>query len=251
MAEDRAAMEEIAEDEEEQGREQDETKQLFNKILQGAAIASCVFAILGIIFSGNRTVTVIAAIIAVPVGALVVKRQNELGDMDSLRRVQNELREDVNRFQGENDKLSEEVAGLETQVDRVKATEEKLSKIAEENGSNVSSLVSLVKENGEVQDEMMVILKSETLQNMAKILLTVDRNSDYQIEERETFELVMRMKIDPRVSINEDNLKKKLEAHGGSISIRDLSKELIMAHGGGDEDASDDIFVFHPEIEVD
>lgn len=86
---------------------------------------------------------------------------------------------------------------------------------------------------------------------MAKILLTVDRNSDYQIEERETHELVMRMRIDPRVSINEENLKKKLEAHGGSISIRDLSKELIMAHGGGDEDASDDIFEFHPEIEVD
>jgi hypothetical protein len=43
-----------------------------------------------------------------------------------------------------------------TQACRLKGSESKLESIAQSQGSNVSSLVSLVKENGAIQKQMMV-----------------------------------------------------------------------------------------------
>jgi hypothetical protein len=102
----------------------------------------------------------------------------------ALRRLQNMLRHEVNRLQEENSKLHESVNELETKVtayvivvhqislrsmldlyreltffpfcNRLKGSEEKLTAITSEQGTNVDQLVGLVRENQEILDEMKV-----------------------------------------------------------------------------------------------
>lgn len=71
-----------------------------------------------------------------------------------------------------------------------------------------------------------------------------DRDGDFKIGESEARELLFRLKVDPRVQINEDILKARLAAAGGQLSVRDLSADLISANR---EANGDNIFSFKPE----
>lgn len=150
---------------------------------------------------------------------------------------------------------------------RLKESETKLESIAQSQGSNVSSLVSLVKENGVIQTQMMVrtdrdddslaeccqltlyfvpqdITKAETLQRLFETILQSDRDANFKITEAEVQELVIRLKVDPRVDVNQDTLHSRLATAGGELSIRDLTADLMKA---GTQNTGERIFVFSPE----
>lgn len=155
-----------------------------------------------------------------------------------------------------------------TQDHRLKGSETKLESIAQSQGSNVSSLVSLVKENGVIQKQMMVsidrsqgllltecllanmaarlqdITKAETLQRLFEAILQSDRDVNFKITEAEVQELVIRLKVDPRVEVNQGTLQGRLASAGGELSIRDLTEELMKA---GHESNGECIFFFSPE----
>lgn len=73
--------------------------------------------------------------------------QVTMAKMDTLCDLQNKLREEINELTGENNELHNNVNDLETEVDKVQDLERKLNDIALVDGSNVSHLVELVKEN--------------------------------------------------------------------------------------------------------
>jgi hypothetical protein len=74
--------------------------------------------------------------------------------------------------------------------------------------------------------------------------LRSDRDADFKITEAEVQELVMRLKVDPRVEVNQGALQGRLAGAGGKLSIRDLTEELMKA---GQESNAECIFFFSPE----
>lgn len=54
----------------------------------------------------------------------------------------------------------------------------------------------------------------------------------------------MRLKVDPRVEIDTEILKVRLESAEGQLSIRDLAEDLMSA---GEEKDGEHIFSFNPE----
>mmetsp|Transcript_22230 Transcript_22230/g.36808 ORF Transcript_22230/g.36808 Transcript_22230/m.36808 type:complete len:260 (-) Transcript_22230:226-1005(-) len=235
---------EVDDEDEETKKKKELEKTIWTRLAEGLAIASAVLAVLAIVFSGASAITIVAGLIAIGVGGLVIYQQELLQDTDTLRRVQNEIRKEVNKLQEENDTLHGEVDKMEGAVSNLKESETKLGLIADEQGSNVSSLVSLVKENGEIQKQMIDITKAETLQRLFDVILQSDRDGNFKIGEFEARELLFRLKVDPRVEIDEDNLKARIAGAGGEISVRDLTEDIMSAKR---EQEGDHIFSFKPE----
>ena len=88
------------------------------------------------------------------------------------------------------------------------------------------------------------ITKAETLQRLFEAILQSDRDANFKITEVEVQELVLRLKVDPRVDVNQDVLQGRLASAGGEMSIRDLTEELMKA---GSERNADHVFSFRPE----
>jgi hypothetical protein len=88
------------------------------------------------------------------------------------------------------------------------------------------------------------ITKAETLQRLFEAILQSDRDGNFKIGEFEARELLFRLKVDPRVNIDEDLLKSRLADAGGEISVRDLTEDLMAAKHDQD---GEHIFSFTPE----
>ncbi len=76
--------------------------------------------------------------------------------MDTLRVVHNKIREEVNRFMLENNKLTGNVDGLEDQVLKLQDVEKQLSAVAARQGATADELVTLVKENSVIIKQQKV-----------------------------------------------------------------------------------------------
>jgi hypothetical protein len=88
------------------------------------------------------------------------------------------------------------------------------------------------------------ITKTETLQKLFDTILKSDKDGNFKIGEHESTELLLRLKVDPRVDIDMEILKVRLESAGGQLSIRDLAEDLMSS--GGEKDG-EHIFSFNPE----
>jgi hypothetical protein len=159
-------------------------------------------------------VVIVAGAVAIFVGTVVSKYQYfDFENLDSLRTVHNNLRASVNDFSEENTKLTANNDRLEAEMAPLKESEEKLSQIAEENGSNVEKLTGLVKDNQVTLDEMHKIQRQDVVQSLMQILLQVDRNEDGTLSSQEVKRLRTRVKNLPSIELNEDLFERKLEGH--------------------------------------
>jgi len=144
-------LEEIQEDmdgdDEETKAKKSRERTFWTRLWQGLAMGSIGLAIAAMAVTGGAALPIVAGVIAIIVGAAVIKFQFDLQDTDSeyrtrmcikeqktrvsishrlltcfllpaLRRIQNLLRKDVNRFQEANNKLDSEVDKLQVQCDK-------------------------------------------------------------------------------------------------------------------------------------
>jgi hypothetical protein len=156
----------------------------------------------------------VAGVVAIFVGTVVSKYQYfDFENLDSLRTVHNKLRASVNDFSEENAKLTGNNDRLEAEIAPLKESEEKLSQIAEENGSNVEKLTGLVKDNQVTLDEMHKIQRQDVVQSLMQVLLDADRNEDGTLSNQEVKRLRTRVKNLPSIEVNEDLFERKLKDH--------------------------------------
>lgn len=210
-------------------------------VTMGVLAACGLMAVLYLIAMGiwGGTVVIVAGLVAIFVGVVVSKYQYfDFEDLDSLRTVHNKLRNSVNVFSSENTKLTANNERLEAEIAPLKESEEKLSKIAEENGSNVEKLTGLVKENQSTIDEMNEIQKQDVVQSLMQLLLDVDRNEDGTLSAREVKRLRQKVKNLPSIELNEELFERKLADH------RQISTFLSIVHQVNDDDVPESERVF-------
>lgn len=180
-------------------------------------------------------VVYVMGIIAILIAPMVMLRQVRLSKMESIREVHNNLRKEVNRLQGENDVLKDRVNGLQVEVDKVENLENQLSKIARGQNANVNDLVKAVKENGIILKEQAVCAKAAFEEQLFTTVLRTDRNRDYKIDGAEEKYLLMRLKNQEGITLNEEKFHQKMEENQGSV--RALMKIIydIEMEGQGDD----------------
>ena len=147
---------------------------------------------------------------------------------------------------------------------RLKVNEDKLQAIAIEQGSNVATLVALVKENGETIQAMDVsnilttrffftlissltcplsqnATRATTLQGLFDVVLQADTDQSFTIGTKEVNMLLLRFKVDPRVTVNETKFREKVAAAGGDLLLSTLIQDLVNPDGSPE----DHIFSIH------
>mmetsp|Transcript_26257 Transcript_26257/g.63979 ORF Transcript_26257/g.63979 Transcript_26257/m.63979 type:complete len:291 (-) Transcript_26257:125-997(-) len=202
--------------------------------------------LVSIVLSGYGLFVFLAWVVSIIVGCLVAKAQYfDLESLETLRTVHNRLRAHVNDFSAENDKLVANNDRLEQEIAPLKESEEKLSQIAEQNGSDVKKLTGLVSENQKTLDEMHEIQRQDVTQSLMQILMDVDRDEDGELTDRECKRLMNKMKNLPTVDLNEDLFEKKLENH------RRVSTFIDMVGQVHNEDIPEDQRIFAVNEDVD
>jgi len=186
------------------------------RVVQGVGITTIVFSLLTLALN-YETVALIASFVAVPVSVLVIIYQFKLQDTDSLRKVINILRQRVNDFADENERLVDNNEDLEKELAPLKETEKKLESIAKESGFNANKLKELVKANGKYQEELKGLIDEEILTRMMDEVLDTDWDRDGHFEDSEIDDLFVRLNIDPTINVNEKLFMAKMK------STRDLA----------------------------
>jgi len=183
----------------------------------------------------TSTVVYIMGIIAIIIAPLVMIRQVRLTKLETVRQVHNALRVEVNRLKGENNVLQNKVSELQVEVDKVEDLERQLSNIARTQNANVNDFVQAVKENGIILKEQAVCAKAAFAEQLFTTVLRSDRDRNYKIQGIEERALIMRMKTQEGITLNEEKFRKKLEEKQGSVGA--LMKLIydVETEGQGDD----------------
>jgi len=170
---------------------------------------------------------VVATIVNICVAPVVVLQRYQLNRMSTFREVHNALREDVSRFALENDDLEMNTDSLTEKANKVKKAEAHLSDIATSQGSNITDLMNLIKENGAIQVEMEELVKNQIMEQVMGILMTVDRDQNFNLDDNEISMLFMRLRSVQGVeNIDEDKLRDCLQANRGLHGLMALFREM-------------------------
>mmetsp|Transcript_20615 Transcript_20615/g.29093 ORF Transcript_20615/g.29093 Transcript_20615/m.29093 type:complete len:258 (-) Transcript_20615:148-921(-) len=154
---------------------------------------------------------------------------------DSFTEVMNELREDANRLSQENDDLEQQNNSLARKVDRLQGAEESLENILGTQQTNTKRFVQSIKENQKVLDEMKEILELQVINSVANAVFTCDTDGDFQINEHEVDQLLLRIKVTSGVTkVNETKCREFLKGGKSISAVMELAREIQKNPEGND-----------------
>jgi hypothetical protein len=162
-----------------------------------------------------------------------------------LRKVQNGLRQHVNKFADENSRLGKNVDELKVNVFCFKETEQRLKDVTDDQNLNVNALVKLVHESQRIIDEKKELILRGIEMDLMSTLLKADRDDSGVYSQTEIKRLVIYMRGLPAVEINEELLAEALKNENGIVSMMKLVRDISKA--GNQE--GDHIFVIDTENE--
>mmetsp|Transcript_24419 Transcript_24419/g.29333 ORF Transcript_24419/g.29333 Transcript_24419/m.29333 type:complete len:260 (+) Transcript_24419:46-825(+) len=205
------------EDDEDTKEHKRKERTFWTRLWQGLAGASAAVAVVAMAIE-QSFIVVIAGVVALLVAPVVVYFQFQLQDTDTLRRIQNLLRQEVNRLQIENNELSNNIDELEQTVDRLGESEQQLEAVASQQEAQVSTLVKLVKENGEIQTEMKEILTAQAFHQIMSVIMDSDRDQSSSFSEPEVRILTLRLEQLPGISVHKEKFQEKVSQTDGSMA---------------------------------
>jgi len=168
---------------------------------------------------------------------VVVMKERQLTKEDTFRTALNGIREQQGRLAEQNDILSAEIDDLQSEVDRLKDVENALRELSETQGSQLNELMDLIGENKEINEGMRMVLRNKVLQDFISLVLDIDNDGSFTIQDKEIDRLLIGMRIFPEITGFDENLfRKELSDCGGNVDevITLLKSMLNMGDGGGD-----------------
>jgi hypothetical protein len=132
-----------------------QSQQRWNAIVFTTGLSAFFLALLSITSIGT-TFVFVCFIWPLVLGPYMIHQRRYLNRYPTLRRLINRVRFQVNRLQIQNNKFAAENARLEHQLTTLQQTEFQLHQLCVAQGTNVTELQALIKENGTIQKEMKV-----------------------------------------------------------------------------------------------
>ena len=166
--------------------------------------------------AGKYTVFASSGLGAVHSPAVMVK-ERQITKEDTFRTALNGIREEQSRLAEENEVLSQEIDALQSEVDRMNDIEMALRELSETQGSQLSQLMDLIRENKEINEGMRFILKAKAAEQVISLVLDIDNDGSFTIQDKEIDRLIIGMKLLEGVSFDEGMFREDLAMCGGSV----------------------------------
>jgi hypothetical protein len=83
--------------------------------------------------------------------------------------------------------------------------------------------------------------RATTLQGLFDVVLRADTDQSFTIGTKEVDMLLLRFKMDPRVTVNETKFRERVAAAGGDLLLSTLVQDLVSPEGSPEKH----IFVIH------
>jgi restriction endonuclease S subunit len=173
---------------------------------------------------------------------VVIYKERQLTQEDTFRNALNGIREQQGRLSGQNDILSAEIDDLQSDVDRMKDVQEALGGLAETQGSQLDELMELIEENKQINLALRSVLKSKALEEVITLVLDIDNDGSFTIQDKEVDRLIIGMKLLEDITFNESMFREEVIACGGNVDeVIALIKKMIHGRDGceGEEEDGD------------
>ncbi len=166
----------------------------------------------------------------------VVVKERQLTKEDTFRTALNGIRVEQGRLTEENDKLSDEIDELQSEVDRMKDVEMALRQLSETQGSQLSELMDLIRQNKEINEGMRAVLKAKVAEEVISLVLDIDNDGSFTIQDKEIDRLIIGMNMMDGVSFDEQHFRKDLAECGGSVDeVIAMIKNMFEGDEEGEE----------------
>ena len=123
--------------------------------------------------------------------------------------------------------------------------EKGLGQIADQNNTQTTRLVELVKENGELQLEVKRTLEKQVMQNIIDVVVSSDRDGHFTLAPQETEMLKARLQNMQGIKFNATNFDNMIASDENELTVTDVMN--ILRNLLDDEvKEEDNVFVLDP-----
>ncbi|EED92015.1 predicted protein [Thalassiosira pseudonana CCMP1335] len=165
---------------------------------------------------------------------IVMYKERQLTKEDTFRAALNGIREQQGRLAEQNDILSAEIDDLESEVERMQDIEVALRELSNVQGTQINELLDLVRQNQEINEGMRYVLKSNALEEVISLVLDIDNDGSFTIQNKEIDRLIIGMKLIDEIKFNERAFRHDVIACGGIVDEVILIIKR-MVHGSSEE----------------
>jgi hypothetical protein len=164
---------------------------------------------------------------------VVLYKERKLTKEDTFRAALNGIREEQARLTEQNDVLSNEIDVLQDEVDRMKEVETALRELSATQGTQLSELMNLIKKNKEINEAMRSVLKAKCLEEVVSLVLDMDVDGSFYIEDKEIDRLIIGMKMIDGMSFDAVKFRQEVVDCGGDVEkVIPLIKGMLCGGGG-------------------
>lgn len=179
------------------------------------------------LYSDQDLVVYFSTIIGVLMSLSTIRGQYILAHIDTFRCVHNKIRLQVNVMMKENNKLQRHVNALESEVSRVKNVEHELIRLTKSSEIDIKRLVTVVTENELIIKRQVELARQAFQEQLLTSVLRTDRNGDMHITDDEVDVLILRIRSQEGLHIDENKFRAHIKASKGSIwSIMNVLNQI-------------------------
>jgi hypothetical protein len=179
------------------------------------------------------------------VAPIAVVQKIKLNRLGTMRSQHNELRNEVNKFAAQNEKLKATNMQLDLECTKLQGVTAEYKALAKEYGGQVDRLVAIVKENGEIQAKIKKCLQTQVLQQALDTILKCDTDEDFAISKKEIPQFKLRMKRIPGVDFDEANFDKMFKENNEELHLKEIMQ--LFRNLMDDIPEPDNIFHLKPQ----
>lgn len=162
-------------------------------------------------------IVTITGFLCMTLGMSSLVLQKKLSEVETMRQLTNQMRQQVNSLSATNSKLKKENIRLDVSTQKLQKAEADLASISATQGVSIDVLVKQVSEYKLIQQQVKEDLKSKIKQTLLSVVLRSDIDQDYQIDPEEIDMVVLRLNSLPNVKFNEANFRKAIKKDNGSL----------------------------------
>jgi len=160
---------------------------------------------------------------------VVMYKERQLTKEDTFRDALNAIREDQGRLTEQNDVLTAEIDDLQSEVDRMKDVEMALRELSETQGSQLDELMDLINENKAINTGLREVLKSKCLEEVIGLVLDIDNDGSFTIQDKEIDRLIIGMKLIPEITFDDNMFRQEVINCDGNVDeVITLIKSMIL-----------------------
>ena len=174
----------------------------------------------------GSTVVIIAGILSSVMGPYAYFQQTRLTDIKTLQETHEAVEFEVDRLKSSNEQLSKNISELGGTVDRLEDVENALEVLSVQQGQSVQQFADQVQKNKDILKQMKGNVKSTIVNNLMSVVLASDTDKDFVVDDDEVDKLIHRLQQIGGIEVHDDRFRKAFE--GGSVgSLMDVVSNLL------------------------